>query len=807
MLNNLSFKQLTLLIASILLVAGISVSSGITYLTSEISDIKRVWQEYQAERGDKARILVRLQAVLGYGGMIHDFKNLILRKDLAQLEVIHTKLGAADDLLGNLRSLSLDSHEIDAAKAIESVLREYEEALHRAEAAIKQGRTASYIDRQVKVDDRPAFKGLAVLREINLSRRHEYVSGIGKWILASDLRASLGYGGMIHSYKNYLLRHQDEYFYRAMDKITAVYQQVSSYQALGVSSEESAALKQLLLTIQTYQASLEQARLLVQQGMKIESIDRQIRIEDVPAINALNILSREIFQQLEAKSENVLESLNAYQDLGILLVIFTLLAIIILVSLLVWVVVRGISRPIARMSTQMYTLADGNTEIEINNKSQQNEIGAMARAVETFRLNAIKQLASEHALSDANLELEKHLVELRKMKEKSDQQVEETSALADNLADARDDAFNASRIAEEQKERANAIINSVSDAIISIDDSSRIITFNRAAEEIFGYPVAEVQGKDLSILMPNPHKSSHHQYMDNYHKSRKSKMIGDFDEFGQRRELPALRKNGDIFPMDISVGETQVSGRRMYIGVVRDLSKLKVIEKMKREFVSTVSHELRTPLTSLKGALGLIFSGTLEKDEKKSAEMKDLTLRNVERLNNLVNDILDMEKIETGEMSFDIETTDVNEIAEEAIALNQHYAIQHGINFELKNRIADCYVNVDRDRIAQVMANLLSNAAKFSPENSVVSIDVSRQADKIRFSVSDHGPGIDEAFQPLIFERFTQQHSGNTRETGGTGLGMPISKAIIEKHGGKIGFTTKVGKGSNFFFELDEVKY
>ena len=780
-------------------------SAGITYLNSEINQVKRVWQEFQAERGDKARILVRLQAVLGYGGMIHDFKNLVLRKDLAQIERVHTQLGAADDLLANLRSLSLDRKEVEAAKAIESVLGAYELALHIAEQAIQQGRSSSDIDSMVKVDDRPAFKGLAVLRELNLSRRHEYVSGVGKWILASDLRASLGYGGMIHSYKNYLLRHDDEYFYRAMDKITQVYQQVSSYRALSNTSEESVALDQLLITIQTYQASLEKARLLVKQGMEIESIDRKIKIDDGPAINALNNLSREIYYQLETKSEHVLNSLNTYQELGIWIVFFTLLVIIVLVSVCVWILVFSIARPISRMSIQMYSLAGGNTDIEIEHQQQKNEIGSMARAVETFRQNAITQLVAEQSLGNVNSELEKNLSELSLMKDKSDQQVEESKVLADRLYKASDDAFSASKRAEEQKERANAIINSVSDAIISIDDASNIITFNSAAEEIFGYQLAEVLGKDLSMLMPNPHRASHHQYVDNYHKSGESKLLGYLDKFGQRRELPALRKNGEVFPMEISIGETKVGGRRMYIGVVRDLSKQKIIEKMKREFVSTVSHELRTPLTSLNGALSLLFSGVLQGDEKKSADMKELTLRNVERLNNLVNDILDMEKIETGEMKFDFSTTAVKEIAEEAMLLNQHYAIQNGITLEMRDSIADSYVNVDSDRIAQVMANLLSNAAKFSPENGVVSIRVVKHEHKIRFSVSDHGPGIAEDFQPLIFERFTQAKSGNTRETGGTGLGMAITKAIIEKHGGEIGFITEEGKGTSFFFDLDEV--
>lgn len=803
MLKDLTLKQLTMIIVAIVLVAGITIPVGITYLAYEIEEVKTVWRSYQAERGDKSRILERLQAVMGYGGLIHNFKNMVLRRDIEPIKPIHTQLGAAKNLLSQMRSLSIKEEESRALDDIESVLAEYDRAVHVAERLIRQGRTARQIDVLVKVDDAPALAGLTVLRQYNLSQRQQYSSGIGKWILASDIRASLGYGGMIHNFKNYILRYDEQHYDAALININQTYVHIADYRTQGISHSEKIALDDLLRIIRQYEKNLSNAQDLILNGQNIEAIDSIIKIDDQAALNGLNMLDREIYLQLEEKSESVLQSLNAYQSLGASLAMMTIIIATLLLFFTIWIVIYGLSRPISRMSSQMYALIDGDTNIEVANTKLKSEIGSMARAVETFRQDAIKRIQVEDDLGKVNLELETRLAELQVMKEKSDQQVETTIAMADGLAKARDDAFNASQRTEEEKDRANAIINSVSDAIISIGLDSRIITFNYAAEDIFGYRAREVIGRDLTILIPEIHKENHSSYVDKYHQTGESKLIGYRDNMGKRRELPGLRKNGEVFPMEISVSETQVSGKRMYTGVVRDLSQIKIMEKMKRDFVSTVSHELRTPLTSLKGALSLLFSDTL-RDKNKAEEMKSLTLRNVERLNSLVNDILDMEKIESGSLAFHFEKTAVDDITEDSIRLNQHYAIQNGVSFELANKLPDAYVNVDTDRIAQVMANLLSNAAKFSYENGVVEIGVHRLDGRLRFSVTDHGSGVPMEFHSILFERFTQAKSGNTRETGGTGLGMTISKAIIEKHGGNIDFTTRQGEGTTFYFDLDE---
>ena len=240
----------------------------------------------------------------------------------------------------------------------------------------------------------------------------------------------------------------------------------------------------------------------------------------------------------------------------------------------------------------------------------------------------------------------------------------------------------------------------------------------------------------------------------------------------------------------------------MFVGIVRDITARKEMERMKGEFVSTVSHELRTPLTSIRGSLGLIAGGAVGKVSKKALKMIDMAEKNTERVIKLVNDILDMEKLESGSMEFRFKAVDLTRLVKHGIEINRGYADQHNIEFVLGDSTEGLKVNGDSDRLIQVLANLLSNAAKFSPEGENVEIAVSRQNGVARVSVSDRGPGIPEDFRDNVFAKFTQADSSDTRKAGGTGLGLNISKTIVDKHGGTIGFDTEAGVGTTFYFEL-----
>ena len=225
---------------------------------------------------------------------------------------------------------------------------------------------------------------------------------------------------------------------------------------------------------------------------------------------------------------------------------------------------------------------------------------------------------------------------------------------------------------------------------------------------------------------------------------------------------------------------------------------------MKTEFVSTVSHELRTPLTSIRGSLGLIAGGVAGDLPETAKTLVGIAKNNCERLIRLINDILDSEKIESGKMRLDLEAIDIKQVVRQALTANEGFAEQHRVTMRLRAPDEPLRVCIDSDRMIQVLTNLLSNAIKFSPPDGAVEVNVLRVARGVRVEVSDHGPGVPDKFRDRIFQKFSQADSSDTRQKGGTGLGLNISRALIEKMGGHIGFSSEADVGATFFFELPE---
>lgn len=240
----------------------------------------------------------------------------------------------------------------------------------------------------------------------------------------------------------------------------------------------------------------------------------------------------------------------------------------------------------------------------------------------------------------------------------------------------------------------------------------------------------------------------------------------------------------------------------LYAELQRELNERKQVERLKDEFIATVSHELRTPLTSIRGALGLIAGGVTGELPAQTMAMIKIAQTNSDRLLRLINDILDIERIEANELILDLQPLNVIPLIDQAIAANRPYAQQLGVHVVLESSPSDVIVRADAERLIQVLNNLLANAAKFSPPDGVVLVRVTRHDSYARIAVADSGPGIPEEFRGRIFQKFAQADSSDTRQKGGTGLGLSIAKSLVERLGGRISYETSEGVGTTFYVDL-----
>jgi PAS domain S-box-containing protein len=344
--------------------------------------------------------------------------------------------------------------------------------------------------------------------------------------------------------------------------------------------------------------------------------------------------------------------------------------------------------------------------------------------------------------------------------------------------------------------RARAIIDNMLDGLVIVDRESRIRSINPAAERLFGYAPGELLHQPLITLLPKNLGAATEGFL----------RAARHESMGKPTEWEGKRKNGELFPFELSLFEFWSSEGRNFCGSIKDISERREVDRLKREFVSTVSHELRTPLTSIRGALGLVAAGAAGPLPERAKGLIEIALKNSERLTRLVNDILDLEKIESGNLEFRMEELELGPLLSAGIDANRSYADQYGVGLVLENGAPGARVRADPDRLTQLMTNLLSNAVKYSSRGDDVRLRVARRGGQVRLEIVDRGPGIPDEFLSRIFARFQQADSSDTRQKGGTGLGLAISRLIAEKLGGKIGFETELGRGTTFWVELPETR-
>ncbi|MEO5660081.1 MAG: PAS domain S-box protein [Polaromonas sp.] len=342
------------------------------------------------------------------------------------------------------------------------------------------------------------------------------------------------------------------------------------------------------------------------------------------------------------------------------------------------------------------------------------------------------------------------------------------------------------------------ITDTVPALIACLDKNQRFSFHNKAYEEVFGLAAGQIKGQTLAEVLGEPAYAAI--------KDKVEEVLRGYPVRYEREQMtPDGGRKSYAMQYMPRYGEGADEGKVVGLfSLGTDITELKRIDRMKTEFVSTVSHELRTPLTSIRGSLGLISGGVAGEIPEAVKNLVGIAKSNCERLIRLINDMLDSEKIESGKMRLDLQVVDIRPLIQQTLAANEGFAGQHRVKLQMLAPDEALKVRIDSDRMTQVLTNLLSNAAKFSPPDSTVEVRLSRVARCVRVEVVDHGPGIPDEFRSRIFKKFSQADSSDTRQKGGSGLGLNISRALIEQMNGAIGFTSQTGVGTTFFFELPE---
>lgn len=329
--------------------------------------------------------------------------------------------------------------------------------------------------------------------------------------------------------------------------------------------------------------------------------------------------------------------------------------------------------------------------------------------------------------------------------------------------------------------------------VVGGDGAIRLV--NGEVERLFGYQRHELLGQSIEILLPERSRGTHVKSRRVFAKHPETRHLGTGREFNGRR------KDGSEFPIEVGLHPFRVGDELLVVGAILDIGERKRMERMQDEFVATVSHELRTPMTSIAASLGLLLAGTSTNLPQPAAHLLEIAHANCQRLVRMVNDILDLKKLDSGQMRFLFQRCKARSLLAKAIEANQGFAdsCSVGIRLEALPESIDLYI--DPDRFIQVVTNLLSNAIKFSPVGADVIVLLEKHGTDVRIAVRDYGPGIPAEFKPRIFETFAQA-DGGSRQKGGSGLGLSIARQIITRMQGQIGFDDAPGGGTIFHIDM-----
>ena len=354
------------------------------------------------------------------------------------------------------------------------------------------------------------------------------------------------------------------------------------------------------------------------------------------------------------------------------------------------------------------------------------------------------------------------------------------------------------KLADQKLRLAASVFENATEGIVITDVDGTIQSVNPAYTTITQLGEEELVGKNPRMLQSGKHDREFYE-----------QMWASISSAGHwQGEIWNRRKDGEIFPQWVTINAIKDSRGRTsnYVGVAWDISELKASQRMKEAFITTISHELRTPLTSVLVSLGMLKTNMQERLPEQAQKLITLAHSNSRRLVRLISDILDIEKIEAGKMTFHFESLELAKLVERVVEDSKALAEQAQISITTQTPVTDAWINGDADRLMQALTNLLSNAIKYSPPGQPVEVVVREQGSMPRVEVTDHGPGISGEFHEQIFKKFAQVGREDSERKVGTGLGLSIAKLIVQQHGGRIDFQSNPGVCTTFYIDLPRLE-
>jgi PAS domain S-box-containing protein len=342
------------------------------------------------------------------------------------------------------------------------------------------------------------------------------------------------------------------------------------------------------------------------------------------------------------------------------------------------------------------------------------------------------------------------------------------------------------------------------DAVIALDNEQRIIFFNEGAERIFGWSASEVGGQYIEILLPERYRAAHRGHVAGFGAAH-----GRARLMGERQQISGLRKSGEEFPAEAAIERIEFEGKNVYAAVLRDISARQRAEDALRQAVQArddmmgiVSHDLRNPANAVKMLARSILEGDSTEPVSTVLERVAIMRQAADQIDALIQDLLDITRLEAGRLAVQLTTVDVASVVMRSIDALRPLAETAGLTLSFTLPDVPLSVLADRDRIVQVLSNIVGNAIKFTPSEGSISVEVIVHESDVEFTVTDTGEGIATDQLPFVFDRFHQAAAHRRGSRHGAGLGLPISLGIIEAHGGALWIESAFGVGTTIHFTL-----